>query len=248
MVPRPGRPDSVIDGLDAMRAKVRELVRAGAEVIKVCTTGCVLSPRDDPRRPQFSPAELAACVEEADAVGIPVMAHAQGKPGIMNALRAGVSSIEHGIYADDECFELMIDRGVYLVPTLLAPVALIQAIDAGARQPAAVEAKARAAVEIHRETTRAAVAVGERADLNVVTSDLFDVATHAERLTYVFKAGKLVRELEPGKLNPPPPVSRCPSPAASLGGAFVRSSLDGDGLELAHVRGDRLFHRQSLHA
>ncbi len=250
MVPHPGRPAGVVDGPDEMRRRVRELIRAGAEVIKVCTSGGVLSPRDDPRHPQFTLAELEACVAEADAVGIPVMAHAQGKPGIMNALRAGVSSIEHGIFADDECFELMRANGTYLVPTLLAPVALIGDIDAGARVPAAVEAKARAVVEIHhamvgaaaaagvlfamgtdsgvfahgrnleelvlmveaglaprdvlvaatshaadllRLPDRGTIAVGQRADLTIVTGDVFDLATHAQRLTHVFKAGRLVR-------------------------------------------------------
>jgi imidazolonepropionase-like amidohydrolase len=162
MVPHPGRPAGVVDGPDQMRVRVRELIRAGAEVIKVCTSGGVLSPRDDPRHPQFTLEELQVCVAEAAAVGIPVMAHAQGKPGIMNALRAGVASIEHGIFADQECFDLMAQTGAFLVPTLLAPVALIQAIDAGSRVPAAVEAKARAVVDTHRQMTAAAVRAGVR--------------------------------------------------------------------------------------
>jgi len=162
MVPHPGRPAGVVDGPEQMRLRVRELIRAGAGVIKVCTSGGVLSPRDDPRHPQFTLEELQVCVAEAAAVGIPVMAHAQGKPGIVNALRAGVASIEHGIFADDECFDLMGETGAYLVPTLLAPVALIQAIDAGSRVPAAVEAKARAVVDTHREMTAAAVRAGVR--------------------------------------------------------------------------------------
>lgn len=147
----PGRPEMVVDGPDNMRRRVRELARAGADVIKICTSGGVLSPRDDPKHPQFSMAELTACVEEAEAHGLPVMAHAQGKPGILNALRAGVRSIEHGIYADDECLDLMGEKGAFLVPTLVAPVGLIEAIDAGARVPAAVEAKARAVVQVHQD-------------------------------------------------------------------------------------------------
>lgn len=249
--PHPGRPGVIVDGPDEMRRRVRELARAGADVIKICTSGGVLSPRDDPRHPQFSPDELDVCVAEAAAAGLKVMAHAQGKPGIMNAVRAGVASIEHGIFADDECFELMLDRGTYLVPTLLAPIALIRSIDAGVKVPAAVEAKARSVVDIHADAVsraiaagvpiamgtdsgvfvhginteeltlmvaagltpaqalvastanaaallglddRGVIAPGKRADLVVVSGDPYDFATHAERVTRVYKRGALVRD------------------------------------------------------
>jgi imidazolonepropionase-like amidohydrolase len=121
--PYPGRPDGKCDGIEEVRRKVREVLRAGAEVIKVCTTGGTMSPHDHPTHAQFSVEELKVMVEEADAHGGRwVMAHAQGSRGIKNALRAGVRSIEHGIYLDDEAIELMLDRGAFLVPTLLAPV------------------------------------------------------------------------------------------------------------------------------
>lgn len=188
MVPHPGRPGGVVDGPEQMRVRVRELIRAGAEVIKVCTSGGVLSPRDDPRHPQFSLEELRVCVAEASAVGIPVMAHAQGKPGIMNALHAGVASIEHGIFADDECFELMKATGAMLVPTLLAPVALIQAIDGGARMPAAVEAKARAVVDVHAAMMRAAVAAGVRIAMGT-DSGVFAHGRNIEELVLMCAAG-----------------------------------------------------------
>ena len=80
----------------------------GADVIKVATSGGVLSPRDDPRHAHFRPAELEVLVEEATAAGIFVMAHAQGADGIKNAVRAGIRSIEHGIFLDDEGIELML--------------------------------------------------------------------------------------------------------------------------------------------
>ena len=93
----------------------------GADVIKVATSGGVLSPRDDPRHPHFSPAELEVLVAEANAAGRFVMAHAQGAEGIKNAVRAGIRSIEHGIFLDDEAIELMLERGTWFVPTLIAP-------------------------------------------------------------------------------------------------------------------------------
>ncbi len=158
--PHPGRPSGLADGVDAVRHKVRELVRAGADVIKVATSGGVLSPRDDPRHAHYTPAELEALVEEAAAAGIWVMAHAQGTDGIKNAVRAGIRSIEHGIYLDDEAIGLMLERGTYLVPTLVAPLGVLQAADAGASIPEASLRKAREVVEIHRDSFARAVAAG----------------------------------------------------------------------------------------
>ena len=86
--PHAGLPDSIVDGPDEMRRKVRELQRMGAEVVKVATSGGVLSPRDDPRHAHFRPDELAVLVEEATAAGMFVMAHAQGADGIKNAAEA----------------------------------------------------------------------------------------------------------------------------------------------------------------
>lgn len=188
LVEHPGRPANVVDGPQNMRRKVRELIRAGADVIKVCTSGGVLSPRDDPRHPQFSPAELEVAVEEAQAADIPVMAHAQGKQGILNAVRAGVRSIEHGIYADEECFDLMRQKGTWLVPTLLAPIALIRAIDAGAQLPAAIEAKARLVVEVHAAAVKRAVASGVKIAMGT-DSGVFAHGQNIEELTLMRQVG-----------------------------------------------------------
>jgi imidazolonepropionase-like amidohydrolase len=158
----PGRPSGLVDGPDEARRKVRELVRGGADVIKVATSGGVLSPRDDPRHAHFRPAELEAIVEEATAAGIFVMAHAQGADGIKNAVRAGIRSIDHGIYLDDEAIELMHQRGTWFVPTLVAPQGVIDAAEAGVPLPPAVVDKARRVIEIHRAAFRTAVAAGVR--------------------------------------------------------------------------------------
>ena len=92
----PGMPDAICDGVEGVRQKVREVLRAGAEVVKICSTGGVLSPTDHPEFTQFSPEELAVIVQEAEyRRGIKVMSHAQGADGIKNALRAGIHSIEH---------------------------------------------------------------------------------------------------------------------------------------------------------
>jgi imidazolonepropionase-like amidohydrolase len=156
----PGRPSGIVDGPDEMRRKVRELVRAGADVIKVATSGGVLSPRDDPRHAHFAPDELEVLVREAAAAGRWVMSHAQGSEGIKNAVRAGIRSIEHGIYLDDQAIALMLQRGTYLVPTLVAPRGVVKAADAGMAIPEASLAKAKEVIDIHFDSFRRAVAAG----------------------------------------------------------------------------------------
>src|SRR3954471_23811202 len=162
MPPHPGKPDTTVDGPDEMRRTVRELLRAGADVIKVATSGGVLSARDDPRHPHFRPAELDALVEEAEAAGVFVMAHAQGGEGIKSAVRAGILSIEHGIFLDDEAIELMLEAGTWLVPTLAAPRAVLTAVAAGASLPEAMLAKAVAVQKVHDASVARAAAAGVR--------------------------------------------------------------------------------------
>jgi imidazolonepropionase-like amidohydrolase len=158
--PYPGFPDGRCDGVDGVRQRVREVLRAGAEVIKVCATGGVMSPTDHPDFTQFSPEELDVIVREAAyRGGTKVMAHAQGLEGLKNALRAGVHSIEHGIYLDDEAIELMLQRGTFLVPTLLAPVAVLEIGQHGGMAEHAVE-KAREVIDAHRASIRRAHRAG----------------------------------------------------------------------------------------
>ena len=161
-VPHPGRPPAMADGPDEMRRTARTLLRAGAEVLKVCTTGGVLSPRDDPRHRQFTSAELDILVTEATAQGRYVMAHAQGADGIKNAVRAGVRSIEHGIHLDDEAIDLMLQHDTWLVPTLIAPVSVIRAAESGIQIPEAMLRKAKEVTEAHADSVRRAAEAGVR--------------------------------------------------------------------------------------
>jgi imidazolonepropionase-like amidohydrolase len=105
------------DGPDECVRAVREQLRLNAKVIKVCASGGVLSEIDDPVHQQFTMAELRAIVEVAGLADRVVAAHCHGKPGIMAALRAGVRTIEHGTYLDDECCDAMRESGAILVPT-----------------------------------------------------------------------------------------------------------------------------------
>jgi imidazolonepropionase-like amidohydrolase len=105
------------DGPDDCARAVREQLRRNAKVIKVCASGGVLSEVDDPIHQQFTLAELRAIVEVAGLADRVVAAHCHGKPGIMAALQAGVRTIEHGTYLDDECCDAMRETGAILVPT-----------------------------------------------------------------------------------------------------------------------------------
>ena len=116
--PYPGFPSGVCDGVDGVRQKVREVIRAGADVIKIASSGGFFSPNDDPMHPHFSQEELDVIVSTADDLGRWVMSHAHGPEGIKRAVRAGVRSIEHGTFLDQESAELMLERGTWLVPTI----------------------------------------------------------------------------------------------------------------------------------
>jgi imidazolonepropionase-like amidohydrolase len=144
-----------------VRHKVREVLRAGAEVIKVHATGGVLSPTDHPEFTQFSPEELRIMVQEAHyRRGVKVMAHAQGSEGIKNAVRAGIHSIEHGIYLDDEAIELMLEHGTVLVPTLVAPLGVLEAGERDGSMPEYGVRKAREVVDAHRASITKAYKAG----------------------------------------------------------------------------------------
>jgi imidazolonepropionase-like amidohydrolase len=158
----PGRPSGIVDGPEEMRRKVRELIRAGADVLKVATSGGVLSPQSDPRHGHFSAAELDVLAAEARAAGRYVMAHAQAAEGIKAAVRAGVRSVEHGIFLDDEAIDLMLEHGTWLVPTLLAPHGLLAAVDSGAAVPAASIRKAHEVLAAHTDSFARAVDAGVR--------------------------------------------------------------------------------------
>jgi len=153
-------PDSVVDGPEMMRRRVREVLAAGGDWIKLSTSGGVLSSGDDPDAAQFTVQEISVAVQEAAAQGKRVMAHAMSAAGIKNALRAGVTSIEHGCLLDEEAIALMKEHDAWLVPTLVAPRDVIAAAGEGRSIPDAMVNKARAISVRHMESFRAAVTAG----------------------------------------------------------------------------------------
>jgi imidazolonepropionase-like amidohydrolase len=106
-----------VDGPVECRKGVRGRLREGADLIKILTTGAVFSKNNPPTRVGFTQPEVDALVDEAHRLGMKVAAHAHGTEGIRSALLAGVDSIEHGTFLDDECIDLMLKQGTYLVPT-----------------------------------------------------------------------------------------------------------------------------------
>ncbi len=158
-IPLPDRPYMVVDGVEAMRLRVREVIRAGADWIKLCTSGGVLSPGDSPHHSALTLDEIRAAVEEAATHGLKVMAHAQANAGIKNALKGGVATIEHGIWLDGDAIEMMLDGGNALIPTLVAPQWVIRHAEAG-KMPSYAADKARDVVKDHVASIRMAVEAG----------------------------------------------------------------------------------------
>jgi imidazolonepropionase-like amidohydrolase len=134
---------------------VRFNIKYGADVIKTCASGGVLSPTDDVDVPQLTQAELDALVDEAHTLRRKTAAHAHGAEAAKRAIRAGIDSIEHGTFLDDEALRMMHEHGTFLVPTLTTRVGLAES-----KFPPIVQAKAEAAVKQQDIMVKRAVALG----------------------------------------------------------------------------------------
>ncbi len=150
----------VADGPDAIRKAVRLNDKFGADVIKTCATGGVLSLTDAVDTPQLTQAELDALVDESHALGKKTAAHAHGAEGAKRAIRAGIDSIEHGSFLDDEALRMMKAQGTVLIPTLMAHQGVKEMMAANSSMPQAVRAKAVAAGAALSNTMRRAIEIG----------------------------------------------------------------------------------------
>jgi imidazolonepropionase-like amidohydrolase len=157
--------EGVVNGADQARYAVRLDHKYGADMIKVCATGGVLSPTDDVDTPQLTQEELNAIVDEAHALRRKTAAHAHGAEGAKRAIRAGIDSIEHGTFLDDEALDMMKQRGTFLVPTLMAAQGLQERIDKGIYMPPAILAKAKTAIASIHQTFQRALAKGVKIGL-----------------------------------------------------------------------------------
>ncbi len=153
---------NIANGPDGIRAAVRWDVKYGADVIKVCATGGVLSLNDDVDSPQLTQEEMNALVDQAHTMRRRTAAHAHGAEGAKRAIRAGIDSIEHGSFLDDEALRMMKEKGTFYVPTLMAVEGIRRRLAAGAKMDPRQERKARLAMDAIDTTVRKAIAMGVR--------------------------------------------------------------------------------------
>lgn len=181
-------PPGIADGVDGVRRAARLQIRAGADWIKVMATGGVLSAADSPDASQFTVDEIRAIVEEARAAGVRgTLAHAEGTTGIKNALRAGITSVEHGDLIDDEGIDLMLERDVPLVPTFNINFALMdeERVARGEVPPWAIE-KMRYLFKRQQSNFRHAIERGVRV---VMGTDSFNGMYPPAELAYMAEFG-----------------------------------------------------------
>lgn len=146
-----------VDGVDEVRKAARWNLKHGAQTIKLMATGGVSLDGEQPTDEQLSVEELTAAVLEAHHKGKSAMAHAQGTQGIKNAILAGVDSVEHAVYLDDETIQMLLDTNTAIVPTMAAPWQMLQHKD---DIPAYMYDKASALWEAHQQSIRDAAAAG----------------------------------------------------------------------------------------
>jgi imidazolonepropionase-like amidohydrolase len=153
--------EGVADGIPAVQHQVRENIKYGADVIKIASTGGVLSKGDDPQASQYTLEEIQAIVADAHRLGRKVAAHSHGAQGILWATEAGVDSIEHGTYINDECIALMKKKGTYLVPTAY----LIDWMQQNGHLPLIYQQKMKDVSAVEKQTAIKAIAAGVKVAL-----------------------------------------------------------------------------------
>lgn len=180
--------DGIVDGPDEARKAVRYQHKYGADLIKITATGGVLSIGDSGDAQQFSDAEMEAIVETAHLLGIKVAAHAHGKQGIIAAIRAGVDSIEHGTYADDEAFAAFKAHGTYLVPTIIAGKTVAEMATVPGHFHPTVQAKAERIGPLIQDMFRRAHAAGVKIAFGT-DSGVSNHGDNAREFGYMVEAG-----------------------------------------------------------
>jgi len=182
------RSGRVADGCDEVIKAVREQIHAGSDLVKIMATGGVMTPGVDPEDAHYSAEEMAAGVHEAKRFHRSSASHAQGAEGIMNAVKAGITSIEHGIFMDQECLDAMMERGTYLVPTLAAVKNIINNKDNGIA--AFIVEKALRVYDRHRESFEMFYKAGGKIAMGTDAGTPFNIhGENALELAYMVDCG-----------------------------------------------------------
>jgi imidazolonepropionase-like amidohydrolase len=179
--------DGVADGIAAVQHKVRENIKYGADLIKVCATGGVLSQGDDPQASQYTLEEMKAIVADAHRLGRKVAAHAHGAQGILWASQAGVDSVEHGSYIDDAGIAMMKQNGTYLVPTLYVAEWVVENAER-MHLTANMLSKAREVLPIARKNIARAFAAGVKVAFGT-DAGVYPHGTNAHEFAVMVKVG-----------------------------------------------------------
>ena len=178
----------VADGVDDVVKAVREQVHAGSDLVKIMATGGVMTPGVDPEDAHYSAEEMAAGIAEGHRFHKPCASHAQGTEGILNAVRGGIDSIEHGIFLSDKCIEEMLERRTYLVPTLSALKNILAAGDQGI--PDYVIEKATRVSETHQRSIKMFYEAGGRIAMGTDAGTPFNHhGENAQELRYMVDVG-----------------------------------------------------------
>jgi imidazolonepropionase-like amidohydrolase len=183
-----GIPQGIANSPEEFRAAVRYMIKYGADVIKVCATGGVLSANDDVDSPQLTQEELNALVDEAHAKRKKAAAHAHGNEGARRAVLAGIDSIEHGSFLEDPTLDLMKERGTVYIPTLIAGTSILQALDKGMVMDPRNVAKAKKAMDHVYVTFQHAVQRGVKIGFGT-DAGVFAHGRNAEEFALLVKHG-----------------------------------------------------------
>jgi len=178
----------IADGVDDVVKAVREQVHAGSDLVKIMATGGVMTRGVDPEDAHYSAEEMAAGIAEGHRFHKPCASHAQGTEGILNAVRGGIDSIEHGIFLSEKCIEEMLERRTFLVPTLAALKNILAASDPGI--PEYVLDKAARVSETHQRSIKMYYEAGGRIAMGTDAGTPFNHhGENAQELRYMVDVG-----------------------------------------------------------
>lgn len=188
LITPPTPADGVVNGPYEARKAVRKRYQDGADLIKITATGGVLSMASSGDNPQFMMDELEAIVDTAKDYGMTVAVHAHGKEGMVRAIKAGVDSIEHGTYMDEEVMQLMIEHGTYYVPTITAGKSVAERAEIEGFFPEMVRPKARAIGPLIQQTFADAYEAGVKIAFGT-DAGVFDHGENYREFIYMVEAG-----------------------------------------------------------